>query len=325
MLARITAYSCMAFAGLIALSVLAIALKHYFSPVNRRNRREQRRVKRGLGLGVEELASRLDLSVEKLLVFNPSYTRRNIPKRRGGMRTLDVPDAATRDLQRHILHRLLKRLRAHPAARGFEKGHSIVTNALPHAGQAVIVKLDIKDFFNSTTAARIDLYFRRVGWDAKAAALLTRLVTQNGGLPQGAPTSPRLSNLVNYGLDESLGRFAKHRKITYTRYADDMTFSCPKDYPTRVRGIVRRVRYALKRVGYELNGAKTQTLRQHQRQRVTGLVVNDQPNLPRDVRRRLRAVAHHHATGQPATLTPAQLAGYEALLKMIEHQRDTSA
>src|SRR5262249_33968570 len=153
-----------------------------------------------------------------------------------------IPEARLKALQRTILHRLLRRLRAHPAAMGFERGQSIVHNAALHVGRKVVIKLDLVDFFPSTRAGRIERYFRRVGWNGEAAALLTRLCTHEGGLPQGAPTSPRLSNLVNWLLDSRIDRFVRRRKGSYTRYADDITISFPKDYPRRVRGAIQRVR-----------------------------------------------------------------------------------
>src|SRR5262249_44280484 len=154
-------------------------------------------------------------------------------------------DDGLKTIQRRILRRLLGRLRCHPAATGFERGRSIVTNARAHVGKAVVVQMDLKDFFTSTTTRRVRKYFRKTGWNREAADLLIRLCTHQGGLPQGAPTSPRLSNLVNYRLDARLARLAGRRRLydprtgqrigsreigaKYTRYADDLTFSFQSD------------------------------------------------------------------------------------------------
>jgi len=200
-----------------------------YARLTNRRPREWLRARRGRGLGVAELARRLGIDAEQLRAVEPRYHARAIPKRRGGQRVLLIPDPELKKLQRRILGRLLRRLRAHPAAHGFERGRSIVTNARPHVGRRVVIKLDIVDFFPATTAARIDAYFRRIGWDAAAAALLTRLTTHEGGLPQGAPTSPRLANLVNFAFDARLARRVAHRKGAYTRYADDLTISFPKN------------------------------------------------------------------------------------------------
>jgi len=279
---------------------------------------EAKRVREGRGLPVAELARRLDLPEPELRSFEPVYRRATIPKRSGGRRELLVPDDATKQLQRRVLHRLLRRLRAHPAAHGFERGRSIVTNALPHAGRAVVLRADIVDFFPSTSAERVDAYFRRVGWDAEAAALLTRLTTHDGGLPQGAPTGPRLSNLVNFHLDAVLAAFARRRDAAYTRYADDISISFAQDRPRRVRGALQKVRTVLKAKGYRMHGRKKLSIRRrHQRQVVTGLVVNDHVALPRRTRRLLRAMRHRLATTGGATLTEAQLQGWRALERMV--------
>lgn len=274
-----------------------------------------------------ELARRLGVSDDQLRAIRPAYHRFQIPKRRGGMRTILAPEPALRQLQRRILRRVLARLKAHPACVGFERGHSIVTNAQPHAGKRVVIRLDIHDFFASTSARRVERYFRDIGWRKEPAALLTKLCTYEGGLPPGAPTSPRLANLVNYRVDARLEGLAHARHASYTRYADDLTFSSdePMDedgQPVRLTPIIAFTREVLAENGYRLHhGRKLRIMRTGDRQQVTGLVVNDRPQLPRPTRRWLRAVEHRLATGQPITLTPQQLAGWRALRGMIEAQR----
>lgn len=280
------------------------------------------RAKLGWGRSVEHLAGLLDRKPDELAQFEPAYVEAFIRKRRGGTRRLLVPDEPTKALQRALLHRAFAGLKSHPAAMGFEAGRSIVDNALPHVGRAVVIQMDVQDFFPTTSAQRVEAYFRRIGWNRQAAALLTRLTTHEGGLPQGAPTSPRLSNLVNYGIDERLARFAKRRKGYYTRYADDITFSFPKDYPKRVRGVIQMTKRILKAHGYTLHERqKLHIRRRHQRQIVTGLVVNERVNLPRRQRRRLRAAMHRHRTGGTPTWTLQQLQGWAALLGMIDRRR----
>jgi RNA-directed DNA polymerase len=217
-----------------------------------------------------------------------------------------------------------------------------VTNARAHVGQAVVVRMDLKDFFPATRAKKVRKYFRRVGWNRPAARLLVHLCTFEGGLPQGAPTSQRLSNLVNYRLDARLTGLATRRRLfdfrtlghvaerlvgaTYTRYADDLTFSFPTDDRKMIRYVVRVTKHIVGREGYELHlHRKLRVLRRHARQQVTGLVVNDRVNLPRKTRRWLRAVEHRSATGRMATLTPAQLAGWRALREMIDAQGEGGA
>ena len=158
---------------------------------------------------IHDLARRTGLTLEELRAAQPAYRRVTVPKRSGGERLLLVPDDATKALQRRLLRRVLARVPVHPAAHGFERGRSIVSNATPHVGRAVVVRMDVIEFFGSTSARRIRRLFRVLGWDAETAELLTRLTTHDGGLPTGAPTSPRLANLVNVLLDARLTGLAE--------------------------------------------------------------------------------------------------------------------
>ncbi len=265
-----------------------------------------------------DLAGRLEMSVMELQSFPVGYRKARIPKPSGGHRRLSVPSDELKIVQRRILRRLLDRLPAHGAACGFEKGQSVVTNALPHVGKAVVVRMDIVDFFPSTSADRVTEYFRRIGWDALAAEALTRLCTHENGLPQGAPTSPRLSNLVNYRLDARLDALARSVGAAYTRYADDMTFSLGGEDRQPLNCVICSTKVILRDFGYRLHQKKKLRIaRRGDRQLVTGLVVNETLNLPRPVRRKLRAVRHRLATGRDATLTHEQLAGWDAFEEMV--------
>jgi RNA-directed DNA polymerase len=278
-------------------------------------------LREGPGFDVAELARRLDLPAAHLQGFRTSYHRQQIPKRSGGRRVLAIPSDELKALQRRILRRLLKRLRCHPAAKGFQPGESIVTNALPHTGQPVVVRLDLRNFFPATTVERVYRYFRQIGWNRPATQLLTRLCTYQGGLPQGAPTSPRLSNLVNYRLDCRIAAMAHRLQACYTRYADDISLSFHKDDRKRIRYLIHFVQRVAAEAGYRLHGRKKLHIRrQHQQQQVTGLVVNGGVRLPRRTRRWLRAVEHHLRAGRPATLTPLQMVGWRALSQMVARQ-----
>ena len=275
------------------------------------------------GLDENELARRLDLPLAWLLEFRPTYHTFSIPKRSGGSRKIAAPSRDLKDLQRRILRRLLNRLTVHPCATGFQKGHSIVTNALVHTRQAVVLRMDLKEFFPSTGTKRIASLFRRIGWNGEATALLTRFCTHGGGLPQGAPTSPRLSNLVNRRMDARLAGLADKFGATYTRYADDITFSLPDYDRQTLMAVIRMTKWVVAdEGGYKLHQRrKLHIRRRHDRQMVTGLVVNDGVDLPRRTRRWLRAVEHHLATGRDATLTPDQLRGWRGLRAMVDAQR----
>ncbi|MGB1126463.1 MAG: reverse transcriptase family protein [Phycisphaeraceae bacterium] len=310
---------------IVLVVVLVVGQKRgWFKPYNETFKAERKRAAKGLGMNIDALAERLDYSAQKLRNFSPSYRRASIPKKRGGRRTLDIPSAETKRLQRLILRKVLRNLNTHACATGFDPGVSVAHNAAMHVGQAVVIKLDIKDFFPSTTEARVEHYFRRIGYSVAAADVLTRIVTHNNSLPQGAPTSPRLSNLINHVLDSQIERYVLKHRGTYTRYADDITISYPEDWSKYVRGTVQQVRRVCRRHGYTVHTRKKlRIVRQHQQQRVTGLVVNDKVNLPREKRRWLRAVEHRLQTTGRASLTKEQLAGWKAYQQMIEQQTRT--
>src|SRR5438445_2604506 len=297
------------------------------------------------GLPLSELARRLKMTEEELRRVEPIYHEFAIPKRGGGQRRIYAPAPELKAIQRRILRRVLARLKCHPAAKGFERDQSIVTNALPHVRQAVVLRMDLKNYFESTKAKRVRDFFLRIGWGQEAAEILLKLCTHRGGLPPGAPTSPRLSNLVNLHMDKRLAVLANGGKsaqaffrnprtggrvtkplptegiATYTRYADDLTFSFPGDDAGSIHRIVFLVKRIVKDEGYELHVKKKLHIRrQHDRQQVTGLVVNDRVNLSRTVRRRLRAIEHHLRTGRTATLSHAQVSGWKALQAMIAKQ-----
>lgn len=288
-----------------------------------------------------ELAERLGVSLDDLKNVPVRYDEFSIAKRSGGSRRIAAPCRELKQMQRRILRRLLRRLKAHPAAIGFERGESFVTNARRHEGRTLIVRFDLRDFFPSIPARRVHRYFRAIGWDRRSSRLLTRLCTHNGSLPQGAPTSPRLSNLVNYRLDARLSGLAKSYGALYTRYADDLTFSFREDPGKDIVGFMRLVRRIVAGEGYQVHRRKKWDIRRrHQRQEVTGLVVNHRANLPRLTRRWLRAVKHRwelrdQLKGQSITsgwkptkrptITREQLQGWQALEHMIAQRPDDEA
>jgi len=272
----------------------------------------------GRGRSVRELANRLGMAEKELRAVPIEYDRFYLRKRSGGLREIHAPVDALKRVQRRILRRILGGLRSHPAATAFERGRSIVDNAKPHAGHAVVLNLDLVGFFPSTRAERVKGLFRRCRWGRAAQRLLTDLCTHEGCLPQGAPTSPRLSNLVNLALDRELERFATHFGAAYTRYADDITFSFPEDDRRGVHAVIRLAGDTLRRFGYTVHRRKKLSIRRaHQRQEVTGLVVNRAPNLPRETRRWLRAVKHRFAENRTASIGREQFTGWLAFERMV--------
>ena len=245
------------------------------------------------------------------------YTNSRIPKRSGGFRDLDVPNQATKKVQHALYHKLFSKYRIHESACGFVKGRSIVQNALPHLRHEVVVKLDIREFFPNTSRLRINRYFRSTGWTSKAADLLTSIVCYKQGLPQGAPTSPVISNIVNKTMDWRFAALADAFGAQYTRYADDITFSLKRYDRGKVHRLIQNAGVICRSYGYKLNNKKKRIIRSHRRQEVTGLVVNEKINLPRSRRRWLRAIQHRLRNGLETTVTNSEYEGWMSLLKMV--------
>ena len=269
-----------------------------------------------------------------------SYSEFTIPKRRGGERRIEAPSDALKALQRRILQRLLNPLKFHPAATGFVPGRSIVDHARPHVGQGAVINIDLADFFPSIQVGRVREAFRVLGWNRAAADILANLCTHNGHLPQGAPTSPALSNLVCRRMDARFDALARKCGGHYTRYADDLTFSFPgfgsnrrrkpkpKGQPLRrrprnpSRGLLRTIRQIVEGEGFTIQRKKkVRVQRPHQRQTAAGLLVNRAVNLPRRVRRGIRAMQHRARLGQLPQREREQLRGWESLAAMVVRQR----
>ncbi len=237
------------------------------------------------------------------------YKRYVMPKRSGGERVILAPKRDLKALQRKVLDGIVAKVPTAPSAHGFITGRSTLTNAQPHAGKKVILKLDLKDFFPSITFARVRGLFVSLGYSFSVASALALCCTEYDREPyeyegkqyyvsigprhlvQGAPTSPGLANLVAWRLDRRLEGLARKRGFTYTRYADDLTFSGDDD--TKVAGLRTVAQRIIGDEHFQSNPKKTRIARQSARQIVTGLVVNDAPAVPRRERRRLRAILHN--------------------------------
>lgn len=237
------------------------------------------------------------------------YTTFQVPKKSGGVRTLASPKSGIRKCQSWIAAQVLAKTPVSDQAQGFAPGRSIVTNARPHVRAAILVNTDLSDFFPSITFWRVEGIFRELGYSSAVATILALLCTEaprreieyNGerlhvatgerALPQGACTSPALSNLAARRLDSRLHGIATKLGWIYTRYADDATFSTKQSQSSSNVGyLLARIRHICEDEGFEVNEKKTRILRRNTRQSVTGLNVNDEVRVPREVRRRVRAI-----------------------------------
>ncbi len=270
----------------------------------------------------QDVAKALGITIPQLrwLAFHTEVAERvhyvsfTVPKKSGGVRTLHAPHRKMAAAQRWVFEQIVARLPAEEPAHGFLPGRSILTNARAHAGKAVLLNMDLEGFFPSITFPRVRSVFHRLGYSPAVATILGLLCTEcprkqvryggklyhvatgPRGLPQGASTSPGLSNQVARRLDKRLRGLANKLGLTYTRYADDLTFSGGKELNERVGYLMARVRHLAGDEGFAVNEKKTRVLRRSAAQVVTGLVVNDRPGVPRAEVRRLRAILHRART-----------------------------
>jgi hypothetical protein len=219
-----------------------------------------------------------------------SYRQFELPKRRGGTRTITAPGRSLKWLQRSLLQVLTHLFPRHKCAVGFERGESVVKHAKAHAGKRRVYVIDIQDFFPSITRSRVYGMLRAKPFEASehVARYLANLVTHDGALPQGAPSSPILANLLCRRMDARLFKWARERGYTYSRYADDLAFSTNRaEFPEADR---RRIVEIVEDEGFRVHPEKRKLMPWYGRQLVTGLVVNVKPNVPRAYIRNLRAL-----------------------------------
>lgn len=267
----------------------------------------------------------------------PHYVTFAVPKRSGGERLIMAPKSRLKAIQRRLDALLVKRLPASEFAHGYRPKRSVRSNAQPHVGAAVLLHLDLKDFFPSLHFGRVRGLLLALGYGYAVAGTLAALMTEAprqpvvaGGVryfppvgpracPQGAPTSPGLSNAIVMKLDHRLAGLARRVGFTYTRYADDLAFS--GDQVQQVHALRCLAQRIIAEEGFTVNHAKTRILRRGARQQVTGVVVNEVLGLPRAERRRLRAAVHRARgeaarAGRPLQLDAA-LRGKLAYLRML--------
>jgi retron-type reverse transcriptase len=258
------------------------------------------------------------------------YHRAWIRKADGSGRLLEAPKRELKDLQRTVLHGILDRIPPHPAAHGFTRRRSALTGARVHAGRDVVMRFDLESFFSAVTAGRVYGIFLTAGYPEPVAHLLAGLCTtttpppvrrqappapSTGAvdrrrrmlaalavphLPQGSPTSPALANLAAHRFDRRMAALAARFDAAYTRYADDVTISGGRGLLRSAGRIVALVETIAADEGFRLNDAKTRVRTRAQRQVVTGLVVNDHPNVARVEYDRLRAILRDAAVHGPA-------------------------
>lgn len=242
------------------------------------------------------------------------YNLFSVKKRNGTSRQLVTVDKKLKSIQQNLLQYFVQNYEVSPHAYGFVGGASqfqmdekslrtrgVVTNALAHSNKKVVISLDLENFFPSITFPRVIglLKSKPYNFSNKQAAILASLmclpksIDENRGLPQGAPTSPVLSNLICKKLDYQLGKMAKKYDLIYTRYADDLTISTNNLKSISAKEIISLVQSHVERNGFIINKNKTKVMYRNQRQMVTGIIVNEGLNLPKKHVDSLKATLHN--------------------------------
>ncbi len=213
-----------------------------------------------------------------------------IQKKSGGKRILHAPQPLLKEIQQVILKHILEKLPVSPYATAYIPQKRLWDNAAPHTGHTYLLKMDITDFFGSITFLQvISSAFPSKMYPPQVGAILTRLCCRSEVLPQGAPTSPMLSNIVMRRFDNALGGWCRQHGITYTRYCDDLTFSAN----TPLYAVYCKAAAMLEEMGFEVNAQKTRFVTHATRQTVTGLTVNEKVSVPADYKRTLRQELHY--------------------------------
>lgn len=301
----------------------------------------------------QQLADALGLTISELrwLTYHREaatrihYVRFTIPKRDGSPRPIWAPLPKLKAAQRWILRNIVEKLPVHGAVHGFLPGRSILSNATAHANPDIVLKMDIKDFFPTVSYPRVKGIFRHAGYREPVAILLSLLCTEppreiveHRGqkffvalgprcLPQGAPTSPALTNTLCLHLDQRIYALARKYGWRYTRYADDLTFSLPANHqgPPHLGTLMGLVQRIVAAEGFRIHPDKTRVHRPGSQQRITGLVVNGNlpPRVPRELRRQLRAALHNlkNGKGLQEDETLDSLIGYAAFVHMSDPKR----
>ena len=225
--------------------------------------------------------------IKKLYIISNNiekyYRKFEVKKRNGKKRNILSPYKELKCIQHNILNILYEK-KPSIYAKAYVKNVNLIDNVIIHKNHKYILKLDISNFFENISYVDIYNIFKEFGFSDKICGLLAHLTTYNDYLPQGAPTSPHLSNLVLRNFDYEVGNWCKKRNINYTRYSDDMTFSM-NEYNNE---IIRFIRVKLYKLGLELNNRKICLIKSSKKQKITGVVVNDKVQVDVRYRKKIR-------------------------------------
>jgi RNA-directed DNA polymerase len=202
-------------------------------------------------------------------------------------RTISAPNSELKQEQKRILNEILINIPLHRCAAGFVDGKNIKDNALSHVGAECILNIDLRNFFDTITKDQVYKALISNGLSEEDADYISDICTLKGRTPQGAPTSPILSNIVAKPMDKKIYTLCKSMDITYTRYADDLTFSGASE---AVYSLFPEIQSIVNQYGWEVNRNKVTTNFPQSRKLVNGIVVNVKPNIPKEVKYKIRAI-----------------------------------
>ena len=295
-----------------------------------------------MGVNLKELRF---LTYTQKLSARTDYVRFKMAKKTGGFREISAPKPKLKRLQYWILENILNKVSVSEETHGFVSKKSIVTNAIPHIGKSVVINCDLENFFPTLTYARVKGLFRSLGYSAEVATVLAILTTEaetkevlldgeklylytgQRYLPQGSPASPMITNLICRKLDKRMSGIAKSLNFSYTRYADDMTFSS-SEY-TKINKMMYWIKGITKEEGFILHPKKTKIMKKGARHEVTGVVVNEKLSISRKELKKFRALLYQIEqsgvegkswNGKSENLM-ASVWGYANFIKMVDAEK----
>src|SRR5688572_1476395 len=249
------------------------------------------------------------LTYHRKIATTSHYVRFSVPKKSGGRRIISAPMPRLKALQYWVLENILNKVPVHDAANGFVPQRNILSNAANHLAKDVVLNIDLKDFFPTIIFERVKGLFARLGYSEKIATILALICTEpdreeavldgkkyfiatnKRALPQGAPTSPAITNIICYKMDRRFKGMADKLQFSYTRYADDLSFSANGNAQVKkVQQLLWRIKRIIADEGFIIHPKKVKVMRKGARQEVTGIVVNKQAGINRKTLHRFRAL-----------------------------------
>lgn len=254
------------------------------------------------------------------------YKTYDLPKKSGGKRTICQPSKKLKGLQSWILVNILNKIQVSPSCKGFRKGSSTLDNAKPHIGANTVLNLDLKDFFPTVTSKQVFNVFKKIGYNNLISTVFTNICTFTGKLPQGSPCSPMLANLTAWSLDLRIQGYVGKRGISYTRYADDLSFSGLN--PSKVVKIIPMIKTIIVDEDFSVNHKKTRVASSARAKTVTGLVINeDNVGIGTKKYKDLRTKIHHLTLPKEQTNEKLlhHVVGWLSYLNSVDKKRLTKA